>query len=146
MDAKLWFWVAALGWTSLFLTLAMLGRRAILQGDVERHRRLMHRVMALVAIFLVSYVLKVVFLGKEDLTLWSTLDLWVLYTHESFVLLMVVAGLTARFQARFYPDWAADPRRRHRWAGRVAIVAGLCGLATAVLVVIGMVRRAGLLL
>jgi len=143
MDAKLIYWAVSLLWMTLLVVTALSGRRAVLRGEIERHRRLMHWAALFVVVFLLSYITKVVFLGKEDLAQWSRGDRLVLYIHETFVLVMVLVGGMARFWARRFPGWGPTLRRRHRWAGRTAIVAGLFGLLTAALVFVGMIRRAG---
>ena len=52
----------------------------------------------LVLAFLISYVLKVFVLGKEDLSVWSEMDLHVLHFHETCVGLMVLAGSFALYR------------------------------------------------
>lgn len=130
---------------ALLVGTALRGRRAILRGDTQQHRRLMHWAALFVVIFLLSYVAKVLFLGKEDLAQWSPGDRWVLYIHETFVLIMILAGAWARFWARRFPGWKTAQAGRHRWVGRIAILAGLFGWGTALWVFAGMVRRSGLL-
>jgi hypothetical protein len=100
--------------------------------------------VVLVVAFVVSYVFKVVLLGKEELHLWSPASVRVLRVHETVVLVMVAAGGAARFLARrlMRPATASAARPRHRWAGRTAVVAGLGALATATMVLVGMYLRA----
>jgi uncharacterized membrane protein YozB (DUF420 family) len=145
MDEKLLFWAFSLFWMTLLVVIAFRGRRAVLRGDFERHRRLMHWAALFVAVFLVSYIAKVLFLGKEDLALWSPGDRLMLYIHETFVLIMVIVGGLARFLARLFPGWGPGDHRRHQWAGRIAIGAGFFGLLTAALVFVRMIQRSGLL-
>ena len=153
MDPKLIFWTAALVNFSLVVACAAAGWWSIRQRHLKRHKRLMHTAAALVGLFLAGYVLKVIFLGKENLELWSRADVWWLRIHETIVLIMLVAGVTARVLARrFRHGGRLDPwrsaagleraRARHRWAGRTAVVASLLACLTAAIVLAGMYARA----
>ena len=127
---------------------AFAGYRAIRRQDVRAHKRWMNTSVVLVLLFLASYVVKVFVLGKEELNLWSSGARAVLWTHETFVLAMVVAGTIARLLARKLDpdrDAAEGPRTRtrHRRAGKTALVASALGLLTAILVLAGMYMRAG---
>ena len=109
----------------------------------------------LVAAFLVSYLLKVALLGREQLDLWEPRYVRVLHVHESFVALMLLGGIAALVQVRrlglprgpqspaLEPRRLAGGLRLHRWSGRVAIVSALLGLLTAAYVLWGMYERAG---
>ncbi len=148
MDPKLAFWTAALPLFTAIVATAFAGWRAIRRQDVQAHKRWMNTTVVLVLLFLASYVAKVFVLGKEELDLWSSGARAVLWTHETFVLAMIVAGTIARLLARkLDPDGsvAEGPRTRarHRGAGRAAIVASALGLLTAILVLVGMYLRAG---
>lgn len=144
MDPKLVYWTASLIVMSAAVASALRGWREVRRGRVERHRKWMSAAIALVLAFVVSYVFKVMLLGKEELHLWSPASVTVLKVHETIVLAMVAAGVAARFLARrlMAPASAAAARGRHRWAGRTAIVAGVFALATASLVLVGMYLRA----
>ena len=95
------------------------------------------------ALFLVSYVLKLAFLGREALSTWSAVSVNVLRFHELCVLAMLLAGGTALFLGRrLAPSGASRARpatrrrpprslRRHRLAGRTALVGAILGAATA---------------
>jgi hypothetical protein len=108
---------------------------------------------ALVGAFLLSYLVKVGVLGKEDRSLWSTFDVWTLYIHELCVMAMLVAGGVAALRARRFgevretappaPDARPDDLRVHRVAGKVAVVASVFALLTAGMVLLGMYSRAG---
>ena len=54
----------------------------------------------LVATFIGSYILKVQFLGREDMSVWSARDVNVLRFHETCVLAMVIAGGLALWLGR----------------------------------------------
>jgi hypothetical protein len=106
-------------------------------------------------LFVVSYAVKLAVIGREDLTSWGALSIWVLRIHELCVLTMMVAGSLAilrgsRLRAtRNFTRAPADPPapavgvRRHRSAGRTAAYAAALGLAFAACVLVGMYRRAG---
>ena len=108
----------------------------------------------LVVAFLLSYVAKVVLVGREDMSVWSRFDLWVLRCHELFVMAMLVAGAVAWIQAgrldgtrivtRDARDPDADPKavRLHHRAGWIAVVSGVLGFVLAIGVLIGMYARA----
>lgn len=108
----------------------------------------------LVIAFLLSYVAKVALVGREDMAVWSQLDLWVLRFHELFVMAMLAAGCMAWFQARRLEgtrivtrdarDPDADPKtvRLHHRAGGIAVVSAVLGFVLAIGVLAGMYRRA----
>ena len=154
MDPKLIFWTAAivdLGSVCLF---AVLGVRYARRGEIARHKRSMKIASILVLAFLASYLLKVEFLGREDMSVWSTLDVWVLRIHELFVMQMLIAGTVAWVQGRrLLPsrlvthdpsDPIPDPRTRkiHRIAGRTAVVGSVLAFLMALGILAGMYLRA----
>ena len=157
MSGKVAFWTWALANMVVIVALALAGIRARQQGDVPRHRRLMLAAAALIGFFLGAYVLKLVFLGREDMASWSTLHVWVLRVHELCVLTMLLAGglalrrgsalRTTRNATRDPNDPPAEPAqaRGHRGAGKLAVGAAVLGLLTAAVVLAGMYERAGLL-
>jgi uncharacterized membrane protein YozB (DUF420 family) len=157
MDAKLAFWTAALANMGVIVVLALLGVRQRRAGDVGRHRRSMLTGTWLVGLFLVSYGLKVLFLGREDMSVWSSAAVWVLRFHEGCVAVLIVAGSLAvrrglrlgrtRNASRDPADAPAPPQlaRGHRLVGWTAVVAATAGLFSAALVLLGMYERAGLL-
>jgi len=155
MDPKIAFWGAALLNMAAIVAFALRGVRAIRRGEIALHRRSMLTAGAGVAAFLAAYVLKVMFLGSEDLGAWSPahrLNLWV---HESFVVAMLLAGGTAFVLARRFgasrrvtgnpddPPPAPGALQRHRLAGRLAVAASVLGFATACGIFAGMLARAG---
>ncbi len=154
MEPNLFFWTAALLDLGIVVASAALGVRRIRAGDVRGHRRAMLTSVALVALFLLSYLAKLLLLGREDRGAWTAWDHRVLYTHETFVAVMLLGGATALFRAsRFRSSLPADGRlapgeRRareragHRRAGWAAVGAAALAFATAALVLIGMYDRA----
>jgi uncharacterized membrane protein YozB (DUF420 family) len=111
--------------------------------------------VALVLVFLVAYVLKVIFLGHERVAEWSEAERRVLYVHEACIAVMLSAGAVAGLRAwrlrrtRNATLDASDPpapaslARWHRRAGWTAVVAAAAGWVTALLILIGMYQRAG---
>jgi uncharacterized membrane protein YozB (DUF420 family) len=154
MDPKLLYWTAALINLGVLCVIALFGVRYARRGEIARHQRAMKISSALVVAFLVSYVFKLMWLGREDMSVWGTLDVWVLRIHEVFVLQMVVAGIVAWIKSRKLvgtrlvthdpENPAPDPRhvRTHRIAGRTAIIGAILGFAMAVGVLAGMFARA----
>ena len=154
MDPKLLFWTAALVDLGALCGFALLGVRYARRGEIARHQRAMKIASLLVAGFLVSYVFKLMFLGREDMSVWSALDVWVLRIHEIFVLQMVVAGTVAWIKSRrllgtrLVTHEVSDPLpdakdvRTHRIAGRTSVVGAILGFVMAIGVLIGMFVRA----
>lgn len=147
MTASLAFWI----WAWIVLTsavaLAGLGWRAIRARDVARHRARLNAAIGLILLFVLSYGLKLAVLGREDLSHWSRTDLAILRTHESFIAVMLLCGGSARWLARrrgrlaLATAGAPATGRRHRWLGRVALVAALGALVSGTLVLAGMFAR-----
>ena len=137
------------------LAVALTGVRQVRRGEVAKHKRSMALAGILVAAFLVSFLVKSAFLGREDFALWSAFHVNNLRVHETFVLFMLVAALVAVNRARRMKDSYNVTRDRsaapapeevvrwHRRAGWTAIVCGGFGFATAVVVLAGMIGRAG---
>jgi len=111
MDPKLVFWTAAMPIFAGIVATAFAGWRAIGQKDVQAHKRYMTASVSLVLFFVAAYVAKVLGLGKEELELWSSEDRAVLWTHETFVFSMVVAGTIARLLARKLDPDRSTPYR-----------------------------------
>ena len=154
MDGKLWFWTFALANMAAVVALAVHGVRAVRTGDVARHRRAMRTAALLVLVFLGSYLVKRVALGGEDLATWSAAARVNLWVHESFVLVMLLAGAGALFigrgvaRTRRVTGRSEDPLpapatlRRHRRLGWAAVIAAGFGLLTACGILAGMFGRA----
>ena len=153
MDPKLLFWIAALLNLAAVCVVAIMGVRLARRGEIARHRRAMKIASVLVFAFLGAYVLKVMVLGREDQSVWTFFDVWVLRIHELFVMVMIIAGAVAWFQARKLEgtslvthdpaDPDPDPKvvRRHRIAGRTAVINAVLGFLLAILVLAGMFAR-----
>ncbi|MFK7896341.1 MAG: DUF420 domain-containing protein [Myxococcota bacterium] len=153
MDPKLIFWIAALINLAILCLVAILGVRHARRGEIARHLRSMKIATALVLAFLGSYVLKVLILGREDQSVWTLFDIWVLRIHEMFVLVMLIAGAFAWSQGRklrgtrLVTHDPADPEpdtkvaRLHRIAGRTAVINSVLGFLMAIGVIAGMFAR-----
>jgi uncharacterized membrane protein YozB (DUF420 family) len=155
MDAKVLYWSGALLNMLLISGLALYGVRCARRGELARHARAMRAAALLVGLFLISYVLKLAFLGREALDTWSPAALWMLRFHELCVLAMVVAGGAALAlgrrlrRSRSFTRAPGDPPAppglpgRHRLAGRTALAGAILGVASAAAVLGGMYARAG---
>ena len=153
MDPKLLFWTAALLNLAILVGFALFGVGYARRGEIARHRRAMKIASVLVFVFLGSYVLKVLFMGREDMGVWSQLDVWVLRIHELFVMQMLIAGTVAWVQGRKLrttrlvthdpsdPEADPDTARIHRLAGRTAVVGAVAGFVMAIGVLAGMFAR-----
>jgi len=107
---------------------------------------------SLVGLFLVSYAVKLPLLGREDRSLWSASEHWILYVHELCIIAMLTAGAVAVFYARRLgeirdgpnpaPEASERDRSIHRIAGRIAVASSLFALLTAAAVLKGMYSRA----
>ncbi len=153
MDPKVLYWTGAFINFSLITALAIRGVGQIRRGEVARHRRSMLTCAALVGAFLVSYGVKLVFLGRENLAVWSAFHSGNLRFHETCVLLMIVSGIVALTRARKMrgtrnvtrdPASPSAPESTVRWhhrAGRTGVVSAVLGLLTAGMVLFGMYSR-----
>ena len=155
MDPKILFWAAALLNLGVLCGFGLLGVRYARRGEIARHRQNMKVASLLILGFLAAYVLKVVFLGREDQSVWSSLDVWVLRIHELFVVFMLVGGSIAwrqgrklegtRIVTRDPADPVPDPKvlQTHRRAGWTAVLGGVLAFFMAIGVLAGMIARAG---
>ena len=153
LDPRLAYWTGALLNMLVLFACALAGIRAVRQRDARRHRRWMWLAASLVVLFLVSYVLKLAWLGREDLASWQPPFVWVLRLHELCVLSMLLGGARAlwlagrlRLVGRFDPGFDPGPLgrriRAHRRAGWLAVGAAGAGVFTAAFVLWGMYARA----
>jgi len=150
LDPKVVYWTGALANMLAAVACACLGVRRVRRGDVEGHARLMKTAGLLVGVFLVSYLVKVGALGREQLDLWEPRFVHVLRFHETCVAAMVLAGGTAfwiavRRRLR-EPAARAEAARGgrlalHRRAGWTALVSSALGAAGAAYVLYGMYAR-----
>jgi len=143
------------------LSIAVVGIRQVPRAQYERHRTLMLTACGLVVAFVVSYVAKLAFLGREQLELWEPRYVTVLRIHEFCVLLMLLGGGTAIAQAirLGLPAGASSAAssnsggeigakalergvRLHRRAGFLAFISAFAGVVTAAYVLVGMLGRA----
>ncbi len=153
MDPKLLFWTVALVNLAVLCGFALSGVRFVRRGEIARHRRAMKVASLLILAFLGTYVLKVVVLGREDQSVWTLFDVWILRIHELFVVLMIGAGSVAWLQVRKLVDTRLvthDPNdpmpepkvvRTHRMAGRTAVISAVLAFLLAIGVLIGMFAR-----
>ena len=152
MDPKLLYWTAAFVNMAGVMAAAATGVRAIRRGNVSLHRRCMLTASALVVGFELSYALKLVVLGREDLLRWSPAAVTVLRVHELCVFTMLVGGALAGARAwRLRRDPVARGEiargapaarwRGHRRAGWTAVTAAVLGVITAAIVLAGMYQR-----
>jgi len=155
VDAKLLFWTGALLNMGAVVGLGAHAIRLVRRGEVQRHRRAMLGASVLVVGFVVAYILKVAFLGGEDLDTWSSAARGVLYFHETCVAAMLVGGAIAGQRAwKFrntrrvtreaaHPPAPAGVFRLHRIAGRAALIAAVLGVLSATVMLGGMYSRGG---
>ena len=155
MDPKTLFWTGALALMAGVLALSIRGIRRRRRGDLAGHQRAMLSACALVGVFLLGYLLKVFFLGHEQIAEWSPRDRLVLRIHEVFIAVMLSAGAVGGSRAwrlRRTRNATLDPldppaphrlARWHRRAGWVAVLAAAGGWVTALMMLIAMYQRAG---
>jgi uncharacterized membrane protein YozB (DUF420 family) len=142
-DPKVVFWTAALVNMGLAVALALAGVARVRRGEIAAHRRFMLSAAALVGLFLVAYVAKLAFLGREQLSLWDPRYVWTLRFHEACVLTMVIAGVRAVRLGEIGGFRDAERARVHRRAGRIALISAALGVLTASYVLYGMYERSG---
>ncbi len=154
MEAKLAYWTAATLNMAMLLVFAGSGIRRVRNSEVARHRRRMLTSVALVLGFIVSYALKLVALGREDLSVWSDAAVWTLRFHELCIFTMLVSGglalrrglALARTRALSESEDAPEPLAKdlkgHGKVGRIAIFAASLGFLSACGVLLSMYGRA----
>jgi uncharacterized membrane protein YozB (DUF420 family) len=132
------------------VVLALLGVRQIRHGHWRAHRNFMLAATALVVGFLGAYLLKLHWMGHEDVASWSPFQVGVLRVHEVGIAAMLLGGAFAGYRAwRF--RWGLPPgdrllplaerppeRTSHLWAGRVAVAGAALAWLTAALLLAGM--------
>jgi hypothetical protein len=155
MDPKVIYWTFAFINMGGVVGSALYGVAQLRAGNPSRHRAMMLTATCLVLGFIVSYLFKLYFLGREDLDLWSSTAVWVLRFHETCVFGMVVGGgLGLRWSRHLrttnsYTLDSTDPAadgaiaNRHHRAGQVALAGAVLGFISAGFVLAGMYARAG---
>ncbi len=116
-------------------TLAVAGVYYIRAKQIEKHRRMMRYAAGLVGLFVAAYLIKVLTLGREDISTWDFSSLLILRIHEGFVFLFLITGVRALHLSRkIASTLETDPlRKRHRLAGRLAMTFFALALLTAAL-------------
>ncbi len=150
MSPNLAFWVFAYGLTLTAIAIALKGIWYARHGELIKHRKAMVFACNLILFFVVSYVFKMFFLGREDKSEWSQAYLVTLYIHESLIGGMLICGTWARVLAqKMGADFSADPdegllklRGRHARMGKLTVGFATAGLVTAAVVLYGMFARA----
>ncbi|MDJ0838159.1 MAG: DUF420 domain-containing protein [Acidobacteriota bacterium] len=141
MNANLAYWLFAYVLMSVTLVIAFRAIRQVKAGKLAAHMKSMVLACNLLLFFVGTYVVKVLVLGREVKEGWSTLDFVILYTHEAFILIMLVSGTLARLFARKFKDRLEHPtredlanRRKHMLSGKIAVTSATAALGTATLV------------
>jgi len=139
MDPKVLYWTFAFVNMGFVVGLGLYAVSQLKAGYPGRHRRMMISAAGLVLGFIISYLFKLQFLGREDLSTWSTTSTSILRFHETCVMFMVVGGgLALRWgrQLRATRSFSLNPddpladtllARRHRRAGQVALAGASLG-------------------
>jgi len=138
MTANLAYWLFAYVLMSVTLVIAFRGVVHARARRFEAHMKAMVLACNILLFFVLTYVLKVFVLGREDKTDWTMLDLVILRVHESFIAIMLITGTRARLLARKLKGRLDNPleadraiRRSHALAGKIALGAAVCALGTA---------------
>lgn len=141
ISANLIFWLYAYALTLCALFLAFRAVKKVRRGDYAGHAKQMDYAITLILVFVASYVLKVIILGREPKTNWELPHFIVLYIHEAFIACMLVSGtiarvLAAKFKASLFSNGtptALDKTRRkkHRLAGKICLLATSMAILTA---------------
>jgi uncharacterized membrane protein YozB (DUF420 family) len=151
MSWNLIFWFYAYGLTMLALLLAFLGISAVRKGNIKRHHQFLNFACNLIVFFVISYVFKMIFLGREDKSDWGMYYKTVLYIHEALIATMLITGIRGRWLAFKFRDTLyqgevteaqAKMRRQHRLMGKWCVYSATFALITASVILYGMVQRA----
>ena len=150
LDPKVAYWTLALANMLAAIGCAAAAVRRVRRGDVAGHARLMKTAGLLIGLFLVSYVVKVFALGREQLELWEPRFVHVLRFHELGIATMVGAGgvaFTIGTRRRFIDPVSRSEAargtalRNHRRAGWTALISSGLAAAGAAYVLYGMYAR-----
>lgn len=136
MNANLGFWLGA--WLLFGSAVATVGRGVWLARHQrhDEHRRAMTAAVWLIGAFLVAYVAKVLVLGREDRSAWTSADVMVLRIHESLIAIMLLSGTWTRLAAARLATSSTGivgtpaDRRRHRRLGRLTAIAAIAAFGT----------------
>jgi len=140
--ARIVYWCMALVPVSGAVVSAWSGVRAVRGGRIDDHRRWMNRASLWIVAFLVSYLVKLLLLGREPLDTWGPERLRLLYVHRALVESMLIVGIVARILGPRGLARGGRTRSMHRGFGRVALGAATLGFGTAVAVLVGMILAA----
>ncbi len=149
MSWNLVFWCGAFVVMCSIVTGLTVGVRAAKRRDIDRHLRAVRFVAGIVIGFVLAYAVKLIVLGREDRSAWTSLDLVTLYVHEFFIATMLAFGVVAAVRGRALlagraersDDWMRA-RRRHAIAGRICYGAAWLALLTGGAVLARMFVRA----
>ncbi|HTO52941.1 MAG TPA: DUF420 domain-containing protein [Myxococcota bacterium] len=151
LDPKVMYWTGALANMVVAFAVAAFGASRIRRAEIGAHQRSMKIAVTLVLLFVVSYGLKLWFLGRERLDLWEPRFVQMLRVHETCIAVMLVAGARALYlgSTRRLADPPAPEQlaaraksaRSHRRAGWTALIACGLGALTAGYVLYGMYAR-----
>ncbi len=157
MTPALAYWTWAFLNMLVALAVALSGVRRARRRDFGAHRMRMRAAAMLVVLFVVSYPVKLLLLGREPIDTWESQHVWILRVHELCVAVMLIGGAVAlRMGGRIGvapgsaraeaggdgAEGSEAARRLHRGFGRAAVIAGVLGVATAFYVLGGMYERA----
>lgn len=139
MSGVMVMWSLALACAGAGFVSAATGLWLARRKRIAAHRRMMLLAGALVGLFVVVYLAKVILFGREPKAEWTDVELVVLRVHEVLVAVFLIAGARAAWLSRRLtvdpaggPEEARD-RRHHRLAGRIAVGAYGLAMITAVL-------------
>lgn len=145
------YWTFAYIWTILAVLVAFRAVGHVKAGKIQAHRRLMVGASNMMIFFVLTYVAKVLILGREDKSNWESFYLITLYIHEAFIGLMLVFGTLGRLTARhFGKDIDSQKlakidvklRRQHKLRGKLTLYFAILAIITATVVLYGMYARA----
>jgi uncharacterized membrane protein YozB (DUF420 family) len=142
-SASFFFWLTTWVWMTFVLLRAIVAVSAARQRELRRHERIMKQNLGFLFLFVLLYVGKIGWLGKEPVSTWPILLQTTLRIHEVFIALMLVSGgfsLGAALKGKGAASGteAGTHWRKHRQLGYVAMGAGLCAYLTASIVLAGM--------
>ncbi len=154
MTPRLIFWLYAMVLTCGIIGCAFVGISHARNGRYQLHRLWMNASSWIIVGFVGSYILKVIFLGKEDLQTWDSFYVVTLRIHEFFIAVMLGCGGFARYLAHQFrhtldetqlsTHWRKK-RDTHKKLGKLSIYGACAALITACALIVGMLQRAALI-